>query len=303
MALPHLIKYIYNNGTDEVIRRGKKIYSSGYVELIEHDELMGSIVFRIKDDSYNIFYKVYLSRYNNLQTLSVRCSCPYNLGDICRHEAAALFRLQELIDTNKLGETETEFKQQHTVVKMKQLEIRFIKLLSSQDALPAAEDYLRRHKANILEAANDAVKAELDYEGNTYSLQFRRNEERNLDTSCNCNSETKYPLCVHKAIVMLQLLNNYGATFFDSISNRDREKNKLLELYGYSMEDDIEGKFEFTYRDGKPYLRVLDPSIKRVAAPPPEQKPDLSRYKRSVVEEESCLKNCIYQKSRSCVKI
>ena len=34
MALPHLIKYIYNNGTDEVIRRGKKIFSLGYVELI-----------------------------------------------------------------------------------------------------------------------------------------------------------------------------------------------------------------------------------------------------------------------------
>ena len=134
MALPHLIKYIYNNGTDEVIRRGKKIFSAGYVELIEHDELMNSVVFRIKDDAYSIFYKVYLSRYNNLQTLSLRCSCPYNLGDICRHEAAALFRLQELIDTNKLGETETEYKQQHTVVKMKQLEIRFIKLLSAPDA-------------------------------------------------------------------------------------------------------------------------------------------------------------------------
>ena len=107
MALPHLIKYIYNNGTDEVIRRGKKIFSSGYVEMIENDELLGSIVFRVRDDSYNTFYKVYLSRYNNIQTLSLRCSCPYNLGDICRHEAGALFRLQELIDNNQLGETNT----------------------------------------------------------------------------------------------------------------------------------------------------------------------------------------------------
>ena len=55
MALPHLIKYIYNNGTDEVIRRGKKIFSLGYVELIEHDELMGSIVFRVRDDAYTHF--------------------------------------------------------------------------------------------------------------------------------------------------------------------------------------------------------------------------------------------------------
>ena len=56
--------------------------------------------------------------------------------------------------------------------------------------------------------------------------------------------------------------------------NWDKEKNKLLEMYGYSLSDDIKGKFEFTYKDGKPFLRVLDTSIKRintVAAPPPRQ--------------------------------
>ncbi|HYJ62883.1 MAG TPA: DEAD/DEAH box helicase, partial [Parafilimonas sp.] len=297
MALPHLIKYIYNNGTDEVIRRGKKIFSLGYVELIEHDDLMGSIVFRVRDDAYSLFYKVYISRYNNLETVSLRCSCPYNLGDICRHEAGALFRLQELIDTNKLGETETEFKQQHTVVKMKQLELRSIKMLSAPDAMQAAEDYLRTYKADILEAANDVVKAELDYEGNKYALQFRRNEERNLDTSCTCNAETKYPLCVHKTIVLLQLHNIYGAAFFDSISNRDREKNKLLALYGYTTDDDIEGKFEFTFRDGKPFLRVLDPSIKRIVAPPAEnRKLFFMPVQKEVLVEEKAPDTLQYQK-------
>lgn len=287
MALPHLIKYIYNNGTDEVIRRGKKIFSSGYVEMIENDELMASIVFRVKDDSYNTYYKVYLSRYNNVQTLSLRCSCPYNLGDICRHEAASLFRLQELIDNNQLGETNTDFRQQHTTVKMKQLEIRSIKLFAPPDALSVAEDFLRGHKATILEAANDLVKAELEYEDMNYTLQFRRNDEKNLDTSCNCNSETKYPLCIHKTIVMLQLHNSYGAAFFDTISNSDRDKNKLLALYGYSTDDDLEGKFEFTLRDGKPFMRVLDPSIKRIIAPPPvERKPFFLPAQKEVLVEE-----------------
>ncbi len=286
MALPHLIKYIYNNGTDEVIRRGKKIFSSGYVELIENDELLGSIVFRVRDDSYNTFYKVYISRYNNILNLSLRCSCPYNLGDICRHEAGALFRLQELIDNNQLGETDTAYRQQHTVVRIKQLEIRSIKLLSAPDALQQAESYLRSNKANITEAANDIVKAELNYEDQAYALQFRRNEEKNLDTSCNCNSETHYPLCVHKVIVLMQLLSSFGASFFDTISDRDREKNKLLALYGYSVDDDLEGKFEFTFRDGKPFLRVLDPGIKRIVAPPPERKPFLMPIQKEVLVEE-----------------
>ena len=70
-----------------------------------------------------------------------------------------------------------------------------------------------------------------------------------------------------KVIVFLQLLNSYGANYFDSIRNWDKEKNKLLEAYGYSLSDDLKGKFEFTYKDGKPFLRVLDTSIKRVNAP------------------------------------
>jgi non-specific serine/threonine protein kinase len=52
--------------------------------------------------------------------------------------------------------------------------------------------------------------------------------------------------------------------YFDTIRNWDKEKNKLLEAYGYSLSDDLTGKFEFTYKDGKPFLRVLDSAIKRV---------------------------------------
>ncbi len=297
MALPYLIKHIYNNGTDEVIRRGKKIFSTGYVEIIENDDLLNSIVFRVRDDTYNTFYKIYLSHYNNVQTLSLRCTCPYNLGDICRHEAAALFRLQEMIDNNQLGETKTAYRQQHTVVKMKQIELRSIKLLSAPDTFQIAEDFLRSNKAEILDAANDIVKAELNYEGEIFALQFRRNDERNLDTSCNCNSEAHYPLCTHKVIVLMQLMNNFGPAFFDTISNRDREKNKLLALYGYSVNDNLEGKFEFTFRDGKPFLRVLDPGIKRIIAPPPEnRKPFLMPLHKEVLVEEKAPVIAPYQK-------
>ncbi len=60
MALPYLTKYIYNNGTDEVIRRGKKIYALKNVEMIDFDDLLGTVIFRVKDDSYNTYYKVHI---------------------------------------------------------------------------------------------------------------------------------------------------------------------------------------------------------------------------------------------------
>src|ERR1044071_8579958 len=131
MALPHSIKYVYTHGTDEVIRRGKKIHAINFVELVEYDDLFGSAVFRVKDDSYATFYKVYIQKYKDPKGLSIRCTCPYNLGDICRHETAALLQLQDLLDKNIVGEKDMLYSQRHTVIKMKDIELKTIKLLSS----------------------------------------------------------------------------------------------------------------------------------------------------------------------------
>ncbi len=264
MALPYLIKHIYNFGTEEVIRRGKKIHALGNVELIEYDDLMGNIIFRVKDDGYSTFYKVHINQFKDPKTISLRCSCPYNLAEVCRHKAGALFHLQDMLDKNLLGDKETVYEQKHTTLKIKLLDLKLIRMLTSTESFEKAEEYLRTNKATILEAKNERVVAELDYENEHHKVVLQKNEERNFDTSCTCSSETAHPLCVHKGIVFLQLFKNHGAAYFDSIRNWDKEKNKLLALYGYSLADDINGKFEFTYTDGKPFLRVLDSSIKRV---------------------------------------
>ena len=263
MALPHLIKYVYTNGTDEVIRRGKKIHAIGYVELIEYDELFETVTFRIKDDSYSTYYKVFVQKFRDAKTLSVRCSCPYNLGDICRHEAAALIQLQELLDRNMLKAEEIRYDQSHTVIKMKSIDLKTVRLLCSREVYEEAGKFLQSKKASILHAADETVKASVELDGIKYPVLIRKNEERNFDTS-STYPDTDHPLCLPKVILFLQLLQAHGSYYFDSIRNWDKEKNKLLEAYGYSLSDDLKGKFEFSYKDGKPFLRVLDISIKRV---------------------------------------
>ncbi len=285
MALPHLIKYVYTHGTDEVIRRGKKIHAIGFVELVEYDDLFGSAVFRVKDDSYSTFYKVYIQKFKDPKSTSLRCACPYNLGDICRHEAAALFQLQEMIDRGHLQAEEVKYDQRHTVAKMKNIDLKTLRLLSSAEALIEAETFLRTDKASIDYAENETVKATVKLQGQEYKVIIRKNEERNFDTSCDYEDED-HPLCLPKLIVFLQLLNTHGANYFDSIRNWDKEKNKLLEAYGYSLSDDLKGKFEFAYKDGKPFLRVLDPTIKRVAAPVAVPKPVLIAQKEEEILPE-----------------
>ncbi|MEO9023046.1 MAG: SNF2-related protein [Ginsengibacter sp.] len=266
MALPYFIKYIYNSGTDEVIRRGKKIYSQRFVELVEHDELMHNVIFRVRDDSYSTFYKVQIQKYDDPKTFSVRCSCPYNISDICRHEAAALMQLQDLTDKNLLDTNDSPavYNQKHTVVKIKFIDLKMIRMLTGMENYTAAEETLRKNKCNIITAANEKVEAELEDNKESFHIILQRNDERNFDTSCTCNEEM-HTLCKHKTALFLQLLNNWGPHYFDSIRNSDKEKNKLLEGYGYSLEDDLSGKFEFIYKDGKPFLKVVDNSIRRVA--------------------------------------
>jgi len=263
LALPHLLKYVYTHGTDEVIRRGKKIHAIGFVELVEYDNLFASAVFRVKDDSYSTFYKVYIQKINDPQHVSMRCACPYNLGDICRHEAASLFQLQEMLDKNLLKTGMSKYDQRHTVAKMKQIDLKTLRLLSSQTTYQDAEQYLRTDKANIESAKEETVKATVEIDGKSYKVIIKKNEERNFDTSSDYE-DIDHPLNLPKMIVFLQLLNSHGPYYFDSIRNWDKEKNKLLEAYGYSLSDDLKGKFEFSYKDGKPFLRVLDTSIKRV---------------------------------------
>jgi non-specific serine/threonine protein kinase len=284
LALPHLLKYVYTHGSDEVIRRGKKIHAIGFVELVENDNLFGSAVFRVKDDNYSTFYKVYVNNYKDPKTVSLRCACPYNLGEICRHEAAALIRLQEMIDKGQLEAGDIEYDQKHTVAKMKTIEYRTIQLLSSHDITTEAEKYLKENAPVIESAKDETVKATVTIDGQDFFVIIRRNEERNFDTSSNYQ-DREHLLCLPKVIVFLHLLYTKGQHYFETIRNWDKEKNKLLEAYGYSLSDDLSGKFEFNYKDGKPYLRVLDPSIKRVASPLPLSKPAFEKVAAVEVEE------------------
>src|SRR5262245_23417616 len=178
MALPHLLKYVYTHGTDEVIHRGKKIHSLGFVELVEYDDLFGSAVLRVKDDSYSTYYKVNIQRFKDPRDLSVRCSCPYNIGDICRHETAALFQLQEMMDRGQLQAEGVKYDQRHTVAKMKVIDLKMLRLLSSPAIVTEAEKWLQTQKATILQAENETVKATVSLYGADYSVIICKNEER-----------------------------------------------------------------------------------------------------------------------------
>lgn len=267
MSLPYLIKHVYHNATDEVIRRGKKIFHTSGVQLLEHDPLTEQVVFRVRNDVYSNHYKVIVQNYLQPQSLNLRCACPYNMGTVCRHEAASLFQLNDLIQSGHFDNVQANYHQVHTTVRMRQITMHFLKLFGSKEIFQQAEDWVIDDRVTILEAKDDAVKAEIkDDEGTAFPVMLKQNEERYFDTSCTC-TQSDHPLCVHKVTLFLLLLNRHGGHYFSTLRNWDTQKNKLLSLYGYTLKDNLTGKFEFAYHEGKPFLRVLDSSIKKIALP------------------------------------
>lgn len=264
MSLPPLLKFIYNHGTEEVIRRGKKIFHSAGVQFLDVDHVVEQIRFRVRNDLYHNYYTVTVSKYLQEKKLSVRCQCPYNLSDICRHEVAALYQLNEFIQTGFFENDNLEFDQSHTVLRMRQVSRDMLRVFSNETILSQAETWAKEGVVKIVLESGNKLEARVTPTGEpAYPVTICQNEEKYFDTSCTCQ-EKNYPLCVHKAAVFLHIILTKGIRYFQTLYNWDEQKNKLLSLYGYSTADDLTGKFTFTYENGKPFLRVLDPSIKKI---------------------------------------
>jgi non-specific serine/threonine protein kinase len=266
MSLPPLLKHVYNYGTEEVIRRGKKIFYTAGVQMLDVDHLIEQVRFRVRNDVYQNYYTVTVNKYLDPANLSIRCQCPYNLGDICRHEVAALFQLNDIIQSGFFENTEISYDQKHTVVRMRQVSVQMLRVFSSEEIMNKAVSWASMNRAIITQNKNERVEAEVPDGEDTYKVVIKQNEERYFDTSCGCD-EHRHPLCLHKATLFLQILNTFGARHFQTMQDWDEQKNRLLQQYGYSLKDDLTNKFTFTYENGKPFLRVLDPTIKKVSAP------------------------------------
>jgi non-specific serine/threonine protein kinase len=267
MALPLLQKYIYNHGTEEVVKRGKKIHLTGGVQLIKIDEISSTASFRVRNDLYHNYYGVTISRFEDENSISVRCQCPYNMGEICRHEVAALFHLGDLMNTKQYSSGNATYDQSLTIIRMRQIELKLLRLFTSDANYREAEDLSLGKPAKIEIAADERVQATFYLEDGEYHVSLKRNDDKTFNTSCTC-VETQYALCKHKTALFLQLVNSYGSGYFDTIRNWDSQKNKLLQQYGYTLNDNLEGKFDFNYIDDKPILRVLDASIKKINTQP-----------------------------------
>ncbi len=96
------------------------------------------------------------------------------------------------------------------------------------------------------------------------NVVFERSINQNILSSCSC-SDISYKLCQHKVAALMYFKNLKGDYAFQLMKDHTANKNDLLQEYGYSLDDDIEGKFAFYFEDGEVKLQVRDKKLKKIS--------------------------------------
>lgn len=235
------------------------------------DAMHDVVRFRVRNDQFYNHYTVTVQQASQPEEVSIRCQCPYNLGTICRHEVAALYLLNDMVQSGFFNNNKPHYNQEHTVIRLKEVSENLISIYTSPDAMAWAKTIAAARKCKLNQTASDTLTGKVPEGKENFEVSIRHGEERYFHTACQC-VEKEFPLCKHKAAVFLQALQEKGAQFFQQLRNYDLLKNKLLAQYGYSLKDDLSGKFEFTNVQGRLVLRVLDTSLQKIDAPPVAEK-------------------------------
>ncbi|MGP4080012.1 SWIM zinc finger family protein [Pseudalkalibacillus sp. R45] len=92
---------------DEIIlERGLKYFEGDHIERIQEIDDNRYVIEIVGTD----FYKVGISLNEEEEVISTFCSCPFDFGPVCKHEAAALYGLREIRENNPAPKTKKKAK-------------------------------------------------------------------------------------------------------------------------------------------------------------------------------------------------
>jgi len=212
---------------------------------------------------YNQFYTVRIKGFNRLHTIKSSCSCLYKEKDLCKHQVAALYHLEKelgYIDVPNMDEEE----EGGTILYMKVIEEEVIRQHISKRDWGIALNLAIGAEANIVTNNEQEAKTTLSFEEEAYDVIIQKIGLEEFALSCTCTDRNNY-ICVHEAAFLLKIKATKGADAFDFMRDWNEHKNNLLKPYGFTTDDNLEGRFKFVMGKKVPELKVLDPSIVKLS--------------------------------------
>ena len=265
-------KYLKSNALPQSVSKGKAIFASGRITTENFSNVeKGLATFKAKSGSSSKTYAVTIKNWNT-PIMNTNCSCDYDWGGICKHRVASLLVLENELSryaslnpsVSAAPKKKTYPTSQHTI-RISSFDDWTLKNLVSLD------DWKNRSsikKAIILKALNGEAEVEVHDKNEVFNTKFTKlpfNGE--ISTHCSCSQDLENQACIHKLAALIVIRDTYGANSpFDKMRDYTAEKNKLLAEFGFSLEDDLKGKFDFKLKtDGAVQLLRIDTSIQKVS--------------------------------------
>ncbi|QRR02828.1 DEAD/DEAH box helicase [Dyadobacter sandarakinus] len=254
-----LSAYLVKRADKDVLSRGRSIYSSGGLKVAKLDyNGPGIAEFKVKSDYSIQYYQIHIRNFLTPQ-ISTECSCPYGNGNLCKHRAAAILYILDKMPSIRQVLHEME----SSDIELAEIKENQLRNLVMDDTWKNREQVTQ---VEITDAKDGKAACTVEYSGHQNQVHFERiSGTRKIHTSCTCGQKLWVPLCEHKLAALLKLKEELGERAFEVMRDFTAEKNALLAEYGYSLADQIKGKFDFKLdEEGALYLVKLDPGLQKV---------------------------------------
>jgi non-specific serine/threonine protein kinase len=261
-----LKKYVLNNTFPDIVARGRKMLGDKLCTLDSLDPTgPGKAVFKVRSDSEDKVYRVEVSGFKS-GTLKSSCTCPYDWGGICKHRVAAIHLLDNKLQQVENGPASIVFQMLDSVAFLPALGDAALRVNCRDDDWKAVAKLPER--VVVKQALNGFAECELTYKKTPYTIRLTGQAKDLVHTACSCNESLLYPLCLHKVAALLKIREQFGPNAFTMMRDWTDDKRRLLAEYGYTLDDDLKGKFDFRVNDKKGELELVlrDASLHKLDA-------------------------------------
>jgi hypothetical protein len=255
-----LSQFVKRNTESQVLSRGRSIFSSGGYNVVKLDyNGNGYAEFKVRSDysiqSYVVKIKDFLT-----QNISTSCNCPYDYGGLCKHRVAMILYV---LDKMPAYVKPTLHEMADSVVVLPAIKDVYLEELVTRETWIGRN---QKYKTDLLSTKDGFADCSVSVNDQEFLVQFNRLGNSNqINTACSCNQKLYMPLCEHKLAALMKLRDQFGERAFEMMRDWTADKNLLLAEYGYTLEDDLENKFDFKVdQNGTLNLVKIDQGIHKV---------------------------------------
>ncbi|VAW13245.1 DEAD/DEAH box helicase-like protein [hydrothermal vent metagenome] len=263
--------YIYDNTDSKTRSRANAIL----VKDLKFSPDYKSVTAKVRGSSHNTYTVHFYGIQNGL--ISSSCSCPYDWGNICKHEVSVAWEIDDFVDKHDPNTallpktTKTVIKEKFSPTKpisvpftdISGITLAYLKKYASKSAMK--QEYYYQADVSVVVSNPDYIHLNLlpsYYYDAPSDVQLRKKED-SLSLLCSCKALNK-ALCIHQ-VIALKYISQMPNAFLSKEEIEDI-KEELLGQYGFSLKDkQHKNHFSFDFSQGEPQVVLKSRGILRLS--------------------------------------